>query len=96
MGKVSKDVVVGKKIIKQLEVKLFVTSMLLQEYLDETQGETRFKQKVKYHINGLQKELDKVLGVTVDNTLSLFISDAMNSLEQAITNRLENEPENKD
>lgn len=96
MGKVKKDVVVGKKIIRQLEVKLFVTSMLLQEYLDETQGETRFKKKLKLHINGLQKELDKVLGVAVDNSLSLFISDAMNSLEETITNRLEDEPENKD
>lgn len=96
MGKVKKDVVVGKKIIRQLEVKLFVTSMLLQEYLDETQGETRFKKKLKFHINGLQKELDKVLGVAVDNSLSLFISDAMNSLEETITNRLEDEPENKD
>jgi len=91
----SKDVVVGKKVIRQLEVKLFVTSMLLQEYLDETQGETRFKHKLKHHINGLQKELDKVLGVTIDNTLSLFISDAMNSLEETITNRLD-ESEDQD
>ena len=31
--------------------------MLLQELLDETQGETRFKHKLKYHINGMQNEL---------------------------------------
>ena len=52
MGKV-KDVVVGNKVVRQLEVKLFVTSMLLQELLDETQGETRFKHKLKHHISGL-------------------------------------------
>ena len=60
MGKV-KDVVVGEKVIRQLEVKLFVTSMLLQELLDETQGETRFKHQLRFHINRLQSELDKYL-----------------------------------
>lgn len=85
----SKDVVVGDKVIRQLEVKLFVTACLLQELLDETQGETRFKHKMKFHINGLQKELDKVLGVTMDNTLSLFLADAGNALEESIDKRLE-------
>ena len=84
MGEV-KDVQVGNKTIRQLEVKLFVTSMLLQELLDETQGETRFKHKIKYHINGLQQQLDKVLGVNMhDESLSTFITDAVGALEQSI------------
>ena len=82
---VIKEVSVGDKTIRQLEVKLFVTSMLLQELLDETQGETRFKHKLKFHIRGLQNELDKVLSVEMkDDSLSLFITDAMASLETSI------------
>ena len=89
MGEV-KDVQVGDKVIRQLEVKLFVTSMLLQELLDETQGETRFKHKLKHHINGLQRELDKVLGINMadDDSLSIFINDAVAALEQSIETKL--------
>jgi hypothetical protein len=79
------DVQINDKKINQLEVKLFVTSMLLQELLDETEGNTKFKHKLRFHINGLQKELDKVLTVEVkDNNLSLFITDAMGALETSI------------
>lgn len=85
----SKDVVVGDKVIRQLEVKLFVTSMLLQELLDETQGETRFKHKLKHHINGLQNELDKVLSVDMkDESLGMFIMSAVGALEQSIDDLL--------
>ena len=85
----SKDVQVGDKVIRQLEVKLFVTSMLLQELLDETQGETRFKHKLKHHISGLQRELDKVLGVNMqDESLSTFINQAVGALEHSIDDLL--------
>ena len=84
MGEV-KDVQVGNKVMRQLEVKLFVTSMLLQELLDETQGNTRFKHKLKHHISGLQNELDKVLSVDMrDDSLSMFITDAISALEESI------------
>jgi len=77
------------KTTPQLEVKLFVTSMLLQELLDETQGNTRFKYKLKHHISGLQNELDKVLSVEMqDNSLSLFIMSAVGALEQSIDDLL--------
>ena len=88
MGKV-KEVVVGDKTIRQLEVKLFVTSMLLQELLDETQGETRFKHQLRFHINRLQSELDRVLGVDMrDESLSEFITNAVGALEQSIDDLL--------
>jgi len=83
------EVKVGDKTIRQLEVKLFVTSMLLQELLDETRGETRFKHKLKHHINGLQHELDKVLSVDMrDDSLSTFITEAVGALEQSIDDLL--------
>lgn len=88
----SKDIQVGDKKIRQLEVKLFVTSLLLQELLDETEGNTRFKHKLRFHINGMQRELDKVLSVEMsDNTLSLFITDAVSGLEGLIDKALSNE-----
>ena len=81
----SEDVQVGDKVIRQLEIKLFVTSMLLQELLDETKGNTRYKHQMKFHINRLQAELDRLLSVKMDdNTLSMFITDAMSALEDSI------------
>ena len=83
------EVTVGDKTIQQLEVKLFVTSLLLQELLDETQGETRFKHKLKHHISGMQQQLDKVLGINMnDDSLSVFINQAVNALEQSIDDLL--------
>ena len=87
MGKI---VTVGDKDIDQLEVKLFVTSLLLQELLDQTEGDTRFKHKLRYHINGMQNELDKVLSIRLDdNQLSLFVTDAVAALEDTIDSRIE-------
>tara|TARA_R100000544_G_C2224825_1_gene59948 strand:+ start:862 stop:1122 length:261 start_codon:yes stop_codon:yes gene_type:complete len=84
------DIKINEKKINQLEVKLFVTSMLLQELLDETDGNTKFKHKLKFHIRGMQHELDKVLSVILnDNELSLFITNAISALEGSIDNKLE-------
>jgi len=68
-----------------LEIKIFVTSMLLQELLDETEGDSRFKHKTRFHINGLQKELDKVLTEPIDtDELSLYLSRASQALEDTL------------
>ena len=68
----------------KLEVKIFCACLVLQELLDETVGETRFKHKLRYHTNALQKELDRVLGVKLgSDELSLIISRATEALEQA-------------
>ena len=82
------EVTVGGKTIQQLEVKLFVTSLLLQELLDETQGETRFKHKLKHHISGMQQQLDKVLGINMnDDSLSMFINQAVDALSSIVTGK---------
>ena len=82
----SKEVQVGNKVIRQLEVKLFVTSMLLQELLDEGHRVILASStKLKHHISGLQNELDKVLSVDMrDDSLSMFITDAISALEKSI------------
>ena len=59
--------------------------MLLQELLDETEGDSRFKHKIRFHIKGLQKELDKILSEPIDtNELSLYLSRASQALEDGL------------
>ena len=73
----------------ELATKIFIVSMLLQELLDETEGRSLYKQKVKFHINGLQKELDKLLSVDVrqggvDEVLkdsSILLQKALDEIE---------------
>ena len=75
--------------MKQLELKIFVVSMLLQELLDETVGETRYKHQLKFHINRVQAELDKLVSVNLeDEELSKFVTNAMSALEKSIDDLL--------
>ena len=68
-----------------LEVKIYVVSTLLQELLDETAYDTRFKHKLKYDINSIQKNLDKMLNVNIDtDALSLYLSNAGQALEDSL------------
>ena len=48
-----------------LELKIFVTALLLQELLDETVGETKFKHKLRRDINSVTKALDTMLTVEI-------------------------------
>ena len=70
--------------MKNLETKIFVTSVLLLELLDETQGDTRFKHRLRYHLNGIEKEIEKLISLNINNTTSLLISKATQSLEDSI------------
>jgi hypothetical protein len=72
-----------------LELKIFVTALLLQELLDETIGETRFKHQLRRDINNMTKGLDNMLTVKLDNNVSLLINKATNALETAIEEELE-------
>ncbi len=68
-----------------LEVKIYVVASLLQELLDETSYDTRFKHKLRYDINNVQKNLDKMLSVNIEtNELSLYLSRAGKALEDTL------------
>ncbi len=72
-----------------LDLKIFVTSVLLLELLDETQGESKFKHKLKFHINGTIKQLEPLLSVPIeDENLSMLITDAVGALELIINNKV--------
>ena len=71
--------------VENLEVKIFALSNLLQEYLDETEGETKFKNKTRFHIRGLQDQLDKLNSVKIDeDAVSLLVSKAVKALEDSL------------
>mgnify|MGYP000300513888 CR=1 FL=1 len=68
-----------------LEVRIFITAMLLQELLDETYGNTKFKGKMKRHINGLIDGLEDILSENInDNALSLYLTQAAQALDDSM------------
>ena len=71
-----------------LELKIFATALLLQELLDETVGETRFKHKMRRSINEMSRELDKVLTVDIANDVSIFVNKAIKAIEDTIEKEL--------
>ena len=76
--------------MKNLEVKIFVTAVTLLELLDETEGDAKFKNKLRYHLNGVEKEINKIVSVSLDqNDTSLLISSASQALEDSIDKVLE-------
>ena len=71
--------------VENLEIKIFALSNLLQEYLDETEGVTKFKHKTRFHIRGLQDQLDKLNSVKIDqDAVSLLVSKAVKALEDSL------------
>ena len=68
-----------------LEVRIFITAMLLQELLDETDGNTKFKGRIQHHINGLIDGLEDILSENIDDdTLSLYLTQAAQALEDSM------------
>tara|TARA_R110002012_G_scaffold182378_3_gene348721 strand:- start:2485 stop:2730 length:246 start_codon:yes stop_codon:yes gene_type:complete len=78
-----------------LELKIYVVSSLLQELLDETDSDTRYKYRLKQSINRLQKDLDQMLDLEIDtDVLSLYLSNAGQALEDSLD--IEELNQNKD
>ena len=68
-----------------LELKIYVVSSLLQELLDETGSDTRYKYRLKQSINILQKDLNQMLDLKIDtDVLSLYLSNAGQALEDSL------------
>lgn len=70
--------------MNNLELKIYVVSTVLLSLLDETDGDTKFKNKVRFHINRLSEELDKLTNVRGNNESDLFIAQAWESIESSI------------
>lgn len=74
--------------MEHLELKIFITALLLQELLDETVGETRFKYKMRRNINEMSKQLDGLLEVELEDDVSILINKAITALEKTIEEEL--------
>ena len=72
-----------------LELKIFAAALLLQELLDGTVGETRFKYKMRRSINDISKELDKVLTVEVANDVSILVNKVIQAIDDTIEKELQ-------
>tara|TARA_B100001094_G_C17715545_1_gene569420 strand:+ start:368 stop:604 length:237 start_codon:yes stop_codon:yes gene_type:complete len=76
--------------MKHLELKIVATSLMLQELLDETVGDNRYKHKIRWHCTELTKLLEKLTDhEMLDNNVSLLVTDAINSLENSFDKVLE-------
>lgn len=72
-----------------LDLKIFVTSILLLELLDETVGQSKFKHKLRYHINGTTAQLEHILSVPIkDLELSHLLTDAVEVLDEVLNDKL--------
>ena len=74
--------------MEHLELKIFITALLLQELLDETVGETRFRYKMRRNINEMSKQLDGLLEVELEDDVSILINKAITALEKTIEEEL--------
>ena len=68
-----------------LSIKIFVTAMLFQELLDETEGKSHYILRLKKNIRKLSKDLDVLLDEDIKSDgLSLVLTDAAQALEDSI------------
>lgn len=66
-----------------LEVKIFIVALMLQELLDETEGNSKFKYKIKWHIKELNKLLENITDHELkDNNVSKLITSGIGRLEE--------------
>ena len=81
--------------MKNLEIKIYAASTLLQELLDATEGKTEFIHKTRFYINRLQEQLDKLNGVKIEQeAVSLLVNRGVQALEDSFD--IDELPDNDD
>ena len=71
--------------MNRTEVKTYIVSVLLVELLDELEGTSAFKHKVKFHAKQLAAELVKLNDVKITGEeLTQTITNALNSLDDVL------------
>jgi predicted RND superfamily exporter protein len=73
--------------MKNVEIKLFVTSMLLLELLDEIQSESTYKHQLRFHLKRVSDLLETLLSVKVEPGVDTVLLRASKALESAIDDR---------
>lgn len=70
--------------MKNLHLKIYIVSTALLDLLDETEGDTRFKNKLKFHINKTIKELEKITGNYSNNETNELVNKVWTAVEEKL------------
>jgi hypothetical protein len=70
--------------MKNLHFKIYIISTVLLDLLDETEGDTRFKNKLRFHINKTIKELEKITETSTTNQASQLVNEIWTSIEEQL------------
>ena len=71
--------------MNRTEIKTYIVSVFLVELLDEMEGTSAYKQKVKFHAKQLAAELVKLNDVKITgDELTQTITDALNALDDVL------------
>jgi len=70
--------------MKNLHFKIYIISTVLLDLLDETEGDTRFKNKLRFHINKTIKELEKITETSTSNQASQLVNEIWTSIEEQL------------
>jgi hypothetical protein len=70
--------------LKNLHLKIYIVSTALLDLLDETEGDTRFKNKLKFHINKTIKELEKITGNYSNNETNELVNKVWTAVEEKL------------
>lgn len=74
---------------KNLELKIYIVGTVLLDLLDQTEGSSIFKQKLKFNIKRTIKELECLTDVEMmDEEVDLFIQQSWKSLEESIDGKV--------
>jgi len=71
--------------MNRTEIKTYIVSVFLVELLDEMEGTSAYKQKVKFHAKQLAAELLKLNDVQISgDELTQTITNALNALDDVL------------
>lgn len=71
--------------MNRTEIKTYIVSVFLVELLDEMEGTSAYKQKVKFHAKQLAAELLKLNDVKISgDELTQTITNALNALDDVL------------
>lgn len=70
--------------MKHLHLKIYIISTVLLDLLDETQGDTRFKHKLKFHINKTIKELERITENYSNDETSELVTKVWTAVEEKL------------
>ncbi len=70
--------------MKHLHFKIYIISTILLDLLDQTEGDTGFKNKLRFHINKTIKELEKITETYTTNEANQLVNKIWTSIEEQL------------